>query len=171
MPECPRVGLFEVRPLSLYYWPMLRAQMIQLFRDSSQGAAFEFLPGKFKGKFWNAGSVCLEEEVFLLISKPFASHVPNLDFFGITDIQRSVWERIIEDLDSLAIRLLKAKNLSELDGALVFYRSVVGYSTDEEEFQKDFAVNAKAVVTVIGELIAWLREILRTNESISILGV
>lgn len=144
---------------------------IVLIRDPSQRGAFEFLPGEFRGKFLNAGSVYLEEGTFRLISNPIMRHVPDVDYFGTTVIQRPVWERIIEDLNTLAIRASQAASLSELDGALGFWRSLVSDSEEEEEFRKDFPVNAKALVAVIGELVAWLRETLKTNESVSILSV
>jgi len=144
---------------------------ITLIRDPSQRGAYEFLPGEFRGKFWNSGSVYLEEVTFVLISNPILRHVPDVDYLGTTLIQRPVWERIIEDLEALAIRVSQAANLSELDGALGFFRSLLGDSKEEKEFQKDFSINAKALVAVIGELVAWLRETLKTNASVSILGV
>ena len=143
---------------------------ITLIRDASQRAAFEFLPGEFKGQFWNAASVYLEEGTFVLISNPILRHT-DVDYLGNKVIQRPVWERIIEDLEALAIRVSQAANLRELDGALGFSRPLLGDSKEKEEFQKDFSVNAKALGTVIGELVAWLRETLKTNESVSILGV
>jgi hypothetical protein len=148
---------------------------ITLIRDPSQRGAVEFLPGEFKGQFWNAASVYLEEGTFVLISNPIARHVPDVRYFGNAVVQRPVWEKIIADLEALAIRVSQAANLRELDGTLGFLRSLVvdpdEDSDEEKEFQKDFPANAKALVVVINELVAWLRETLKTYDSISILGV
>jgi hypothetical protein len=140
---------------------------IVLIRDPDQGGAIGFIPGEFDGRI---AGVYLEEGTFVLISKPILRHAPDVDYFGPTVIQRPVWEKIIEDLEALAIRVSQAANLSELDDDLTFFGSVLGYP-DKEEFQNDFSANSKALVEVIGELVEWLRETLKTNESVLISGV
>jgi hypothetical protein len=130
------------------------------------------MPGKFRGKFWNAGSVYLDEETFTLIAKPLLRHVPELDYFGTTVIRHPLWEKIIEGLEALAIRVSKSADLSELEADLVFWQRVPDdYSATRAEFQRDFADNAKALVAVITELVTWLRETLKTEEYVSVLGV
>jgi len=142
---------------------------IVLFREPDQGGEFGFIPGEIDGAILG---VYLDETTFLLIAKPISRHAPDFDPFGPTVIQRPVWEKIIEDLEALAIRVSQADNLSELDDDLWFHTNgITGYSADKAEFQKDFSVNAKALVGVIGELVAWLRETLKTNEAVLISGV
>ena len=142
---------------------------IVLFREPDQGGEFGFIPGEIDGAILG---VYLDETTFLLIAKPILDHATDFDPFGPTVIQRPVWEKIIEDLEALAIRVSQADNLSELDDDLWFHTNgITGYSADKAEFQKDFSVNAKALVGVIGELVAWLRETLKTNEAVLVSGV
>ena len=143
---------------------------IVLYGNPEEGGEFGFIPGEIDGlslSFSTYFGVYLDETTFLLIAKPILRHAPIVHS-GDPVVQRPVWEKIIEDLEALAIRVSQADNLSELDDDLWFHTDVTGHSADKAEFQKDFSANAKALVGVIGELVAWLRETLKTHEAILI---
>ncbi len=146
---------------------MAQMDPIVLFREPDQGGVIGFIPGEIDGPILG---VYLETGTFLLILKPISRHASDFDLFSPTVIQRPVWEKIIEDLEALAVRVSQAANVSELDDDLMFFGSKWGGYPDKEEFQKDFSANSKALVGVIGELVAWLRETLKTEESVLISG-
>lgn len=78
---------------------------IRLIRSTSElhgTCYFEFLPGPYRDKCWNEGSVFLEEEVFGLVEPIIARHEPQFDHFAFVNIRRTTWERIIAELDQVS---------------------------------------------------------------------
>ncbi|MDY3555944.1 hypothetical protein R5W24_005090 [Gemmata sp. JC717] len=74
---------------------------IRLIRDTAELSGtcyFEFLPGPYRGRCWNAGSVFLAEDVFGLIEPVIARHVPEFDHYSFVAVGRATWERVIPDL-------------------------------------------------------------------------
>lgn len=142
---------------------------IRLIRDKSElrgTCYFELLPGEYHERCWNEGSVFLAEEVFALIEPVIARHEPRFDHYAFVGTQRATWERIISDLERVAERVRSAKSVGGLRGEVGYF-----FTTTEGEFAADFELNAEALVSLIGDLVGWLREQLREQQYISILGM
>jgi hypothetical protein len=142
---------------------------IRLIRDKAelQGTCyFELLPGEYKGRCWNDGSVFLAEDVFGLIEPVVERHEPAFSHYSFVAIQRPAWERITADLERLAERADRATGVRDLHGEVGFI-----FSPTEAEFVRDFRANADALARLGRELAAWAREQLREHECVSILGI
>jgi hypothetical protein len=127
---------------------------------------FEFLPGEYKRECWNDGSVFLDEETFGFIEPVIARHEPRFDHWSFVGIRRPVWEGIIADLARLAIRVDGATSVSDIRDAVGFF-----FTTSEREFAANLKPNAEALAKLIRELVVWLRQQLKTHESVSVLGM
>lgn len=78
---------------------------IRLIRDTAELSGtcyFEFLPGPYRDKCWNEGSVFLAEEVFRIIEPIIARNEPQFDRYSFVGIRRPTWERILPELERLA---------------------------------------------------------------------
>jgi hypothetical protein len=142
---------------------------IRLIRDQAdlQGTCdFELLPGEYRGRCWNEGSVFLAEDVFGLIEPVIERHEPKFNHYSFVGIHRSTWERIISDLEQLAERAGNVGGISDLRGEVGFL-----FRPTEDEFAGDFRANVEALTGMVRELVGWLREQLRRQEYVSILGI
>ncbi|HVS38847.1 MAG TPA: hypothetical protein VMS17_25040 [Gemmataceae bacterium] len=142
---------------------------IRLIRDKSElrgTCYFELLPGEYRERCWNDSSVFLAEEVFALIEPVIARHEPRFDHYAFVGTSRSTWERIIADLERVAEFVRTAESVGELRGQVGFF-----FTTSESEFAADFKPNAEALVSMIGELVSWLRDQLKQQACVSILGM
>ena len=142
---------------------------IYIIRDKSQlqGTCYiELLPGAFASQFWNDDSLFFTEEVFGLIEPIIERHTPQYDHYSCTDIRRSVWDRIIADLEQLAEQAEAATQIGDIRSDVRFF-----FNTTEAEFANEFRTNADALTRVSRELISWVREKLKEHECISILGM
>ncbi len=79
---------------------------IRLIRDTAELSGtcyFEFLPGPYRDECWNEGSVFMAEDVFGLVEPIIARHEPRFDHYSFVGIRRPTWERILLELDQLAV--------------------------------------------------------------------
>jgi hypothetical protein len=142
---------------------------IHLIRDKAelQGTCyFEFLPGEYKMQCWNEGAVFLAEDVFGLIEPIIARHEPRFDRYSFVGIRRHAWERITGDLERLAKLAERASGVGDLVGEVGFF-----FTTTEAEFAQEFRVNADALGRLARELARWVREQLREQECVAVLGM
>ena len=142
---------------------------IRLIREKSQlqgTCYFELLPGKYREQCWNDGSVFMAEDIFALIEPIIARHEPRFDHYSFVDIRPTTWNQIIADLERLAERAELAEDIGEL-------REEVGFSfaSRERAFAQEFRANAEALSRLARELSGWLRDQLKRNECISVLGI
>lgn len=127
---------------------------------------FELLPGKFRGEHWNDDSVFLTEFAFTLIEPIVLRHQPSFDHDAFEDVRRSTWERILVDLELLVQRAKVAGRIADL-------RPDIGFQspTAEQLFADDFNRNVQLTISMIQDLLVWLRQQLKCQESIAILGL
>src|SRR5947209_17733288 len=94
-------------------------EAIRLIRDKAElhgTCYFELLPGEYKGRCWNDGSVFVAEDAFGLVEPTIERHEPRFDHFSFVSIRRPAWERITADLERLAERTEAAKDVGDLFG-------------------------------------------------------
>ena len=140
----------------------------QIFRniDGRTGSCYmEVLPGPFNGNCWNAESLFFDADAdgFGIVETIICSHVPSYDHYGNTAIDgRWCWD-IVRDLENLIGILGPDASPSDLQRLPIFHR--------HEEFFADMESNRPALLAMLTELVAWLREVLDYYGSITILGI
>ncbi len=126
----------------------------------------EVLPGKYNGKCWNPQSVFFDEEHFGFIEPTIARHCPKQDHYSFTDINSSIWENILTDLESLRDKVNDASQLSDI-------RENVGlfFNTTEERFLESEAENMKLLRQMLSDFIQWARTKLESYDNMAVLGI
>jgi hypothetical protein len=128
---------------------------------------FEFLPGPYRGEHWAAESVYVQEEIFCLIEPIIRQHHPGYDHYSHSSIPAVEWSKIIADLQLLANRARSATSLADLRQAGVgFHRRGI-----DTEFEQDFTNSAHALANLADDLSVWLRDALRDQDVVSVLGM
>lgn len=136
-------------------------------RDELEGTAYiELLPGRYQGRSWNDGSLFFEEEVFGYLEPIIQRHEPGFDHYSFTGISAEKWTGIIADLERLSDELGKAQAFSEL-----IIRPGFLFGGTEAHFTFHFHDKKRELRELIQELVAWLKEQLKSHEWISVLGM
>lgn len=109
---------------------------------------------------------CLERNTlnFCIIEGIFKKRIPAYDHCGLVEVSRPAWEVILRDLASL-------REASEDPD-----RSVPGLPHGsllpvQASFEASLDANQRALARLIAEMDQWLRQILETQEVLSILGL
>jgi hypothetical protein len=126
----------------------------------------EVLPGSYKNKCWNEGSLFFPEETFGYLEPIIEKHVPEYDHYAFTEIEKERWLAIIEAFETLAMKLEGAESFEEI-------KEVVGFiflDTDKH-FEASFEENRNALLKVVYDLTAWLSKSLSDHEVVTILGL
>jgi hypothetical protein len=127
---------------------------------------FELLPGPYRGKCWNEGSLFVEEDVFCLLEPTISRHHSGFDHYSFTTIGSSVWREIVIDLRQLSRTAASAKTFADL-------RPHVGFcfTNSDADFEADFEGNKEALARLARELATWVDSCVEEKECISILGI
>jgi hypothetical protein len=141
-------------------------RMIRDKDDLESTCYIELLPGEYRGRCWNEGSVFFAEDVFGLFEPIIARHEPLYDHYSFVCIGRAAWELIVADLGRLAQRARRAHGVGDLGGEVGFL-----FIPTEEEFASNFSANADALASLAAELAGWLREQLMQHDCVSVLGM
>lgn len=140
----------------------------QIFRniDGRSGTCYmEVLPGPYKGTHWNTESIFFDEgaDGFGIVETSIASRVLAYDHYDNTEIDSHTCWDIVCDLEKLIGILASDVASSELQRLPVFARSQVFFANVEN--------NRPALLMMLTELVAWLRDTLSYSRSITILGM
>ncbi|MFZ4538206.1 hypothetical protein [Propionivibrio sp.] len=140
----------------------------QIFRnlDGRTGSCYmEVLPGPYKERCWNDDSLFFDEDAdgFGIVETIICHHVPSYDHYANTAIDSHTCWDIIRDLEKLIGVLASDASLSDLQRLPVFQRHAY-FFTDVEN-------NRPALLKMVTELVAWLRDVLNYYRSITILGM
>ena len=134
--------------------------------DGRSGSCYmEMLPGPFKGNCWNAESLFFDPDAdgFGIVEAIVSSHVPSYDHYGNTTIDgRTCWD-IVRDLEELVGILRSDASPSDMQRLPIFQRNAYFFANVEK--------NRPALLKMVTELVAWLREVLDYYGSITILGI
>ena len=126
---------------------------------------FELLPGRYAGRHWNQQSRFIHEYTFCLVEGIFQKHVPAYDHWGLVEVSRPAWEVILRDLASVRAGL---EDRARSAPAPLPYGTVLRV---QASFEEALDTNERALAKLIAEMDQWLRQVLRTQEIISILGL
>ena len=67
-------------------------------RASHSTCYFEFMVGKYQNKCWLPDSISISEGLFdkLKLHEVISSVVPSFDYYGLTEISRDDWNKILD---------------------------------------------------------------------------
>ena len=68
-------------------------------RKMSGNTSFiEFQKGEYNGNCWHIDSICMDEDIFydLRLRSFFMANLPQFDYYGITQVSGSEFEKILE---------------------------------------------------------------------------
>jgi hypothetical protein len=142
---------------------------IDLIRDASElegTACIELLPGKYQGKCWGEGSVFLTEEAFGFFEKTIEKLVPAFDHYAFVEIADSAWISILKEMTMACQHVMTARDINELLSHVQFYDP-----ESKKEFGEHFAENKERLIRLFTEVAAWIASQLKTNKSVSVLGL
>lgn len=136
-------------------------------RGELEGTCYiEILPGKFQGECWNSQSVFFDEEHFGFIEPTIIRHCPEHDHYTFTDIDKTVWEDILADLQRLHQSIGDASRLSDLHGEVDLV-----FTTTKQRFLEAEADNMQNLRQMLNDFILWARKTLKSHDSIAVLGM
>lgn len=123
---------------------------------------FEFLPGKYQNKCWNVNSVYLTEESLDFIEKLLINVNPEYDHFSFTEFSSEQVEKLINELKGAIKHIENNKYVVES----------IYFSDDyNAKLNEDLKNYRDDILKLIEELIIWMKETLKNNDRISILGI
>ena len=143
--------------------------MIELIHDANrlEGTAyFELLPGMYRNKCWNRGSVFLNEENFGYIEPMVESCVEKYDHYSFVEVNRDKCEKILAQLLSLKRAVHESDSIDDLDGKIGFF-----FADTRERFAKEFDKNKRDLEKMLSGLAGWIRQTIKEHERMSILGL
>ncbi|WP_068783348.1 hypothetical protein [Paenibacillus phocaensis] len=142
---------------------------MKLIRDMKEleGTCYiEVLPGKYLGQCWNENSIFFDEEVFGYLEKSLENIFSGYDHYAFNEIHRDTWLVILERLNTL-VNLLDENVTIELLKEHVYFV----FGSSEEEFRQDFDNNVQRLRELIIEFVTWIKEQLKTQDYVSVLGI
>jgi len=146
-----------------------RMNELRIISDAREldGTCFmEILPGEFKQKHWNNGSIFFAEETFVYLEPILRKHVPKYDHYENSEVKREICLTIIEDLYLLQKRLAGAASFKEIKVICCVYD---GYT--DLTFDTSFDEKKEALIEVIVEFAVWLRRTITEHEQVTIIGI
>ncbi|WP_068505814.1 hypothetical protein [Paenibacillus kribbensis] len=136
-------------------------------KEELEGTCYiEILPGRYLGQCWSDTSIFLTEELFGFIEKSVESEHSTYDHYAFNEIQKETWWSILGRLERVINLLEGQPKMNTLKEHIGFY---FGYS--ENEFKKDYENNIEKLRELIKEFQTWIKEQLRSQDYISILGI
>jgi hypothetical protein len=147
-------------------YPAAMSWMITDHRKLEGTCYMEVLPGKYKGECWNSQSVFFEEEHFSFIEPTIIRHCPKYDHYAFTDINKSIWENILADLERLHENIRDSSRLSDIRADVDLF-----FTTTEQRFLESEAENMKHLRQMLNDFIRWARTTLESHDTIAVLGM
>jgi hypothetical protein len=126
----------------------------------------EVLPGPYKEKCWNEGSLFFEEEAFGYLEPIIKRHVETYDHYAFTEIKKEQWLAIVNDFDKLELQIISSKSVSDLQNQVGFI-----FKRGDERFSSNFDINKTALSQLFSEFSKWIRAKTNEHDSITILGI
>ena len=126
----------------------------------------ELLPGPYRGKCWQEGSLFLSEERFGYIEPLVAQNLPGYSHYAFNEGDRTAWNGVLRDLESLRVFLESGPHRDELQIRVGFF-----FGDSERRFAADLDANLARLIAMVAELDAWVRGALRRESVISVLGL
>lgn len=120
---------------------------------------FELLPGQYKGSCWGPESVFMKEQVFAYLEPLLVKHIDGYDHYSFMEVSKEQWFDILRELKDLKV------NLSSKGDPVKYI------FTMRAEFDSLQDMGIEDLNSLIGELVQWCEETLKTHPSISILGL
>jgi hypothetical protein len=127
---------------------------------------FEILPGPYKNKCWNEGSLFLDEEAFGFVEPVFERFVENYDHYSFMQIDAKTGKQILGGLNELRTAIETSQAVEELEGIIGFF-----YRDTATNFQSNFETNRNGLVKMVEELSEWFEDMFQTHQTISLLGL
>ena len=127
---------------------------------------FELLPGRYTGKCWNAESVFLTEDAFAHVEPMVDKHRPGFDRYSFREIPRSQWMPIVADLSRMRDFLASEPTAADVCDQVGFHSA-----SHKDVFVQDFGRNLSELHSTFADLVRWIREILKSHDAISVLGL
>ncbi|MGW8956951.1 hypothetical protein [Paenibacillus sp. NPDC055715] len=136
-------------------------------KEELEGTCYiEILPGRYLGQCWNDTSIFLTEEVFGFIEKSIESEYPTYDHYAFNEIQKEVWWRILGRLERVINLLEGHHKMNTLKEHIGFF-----FGCSKDEFIKDYENNIEKLRELINEFQTWIKEQLKSQNYISVLGI
>jgi hypothetical protein len=126
----------------------------------------EVLPGKYNGTCWNAQSVYFTEEHFGFIERTIVRHCPKYDHYSFTDINKSIWETILAELDRLQSKIRSSSRLADFRNDVDLF-----FADTEQRFLESESENVKSLQQMLNDFVRWARKTLERHDSIAVLGM
>ncbi|GAA0831184.1 hypothetical protein GCM10008915_10790 [Bifidobacterium pullorum subsp. gallinarum] len=126
----------------------------------------EVLPGKYLNKCWNDSSIFFTEEDFALLEKSIEKEFETYDHCAFNEIPKETWIKILTKLDELNLLIKEQPSIELLRTYVEFL-----YECTEEDFINNYEANLKKLKVMILDFKTWIKENLKENEYISILGI
>lgn len=144
----------------------------QIFTDPAylNGSCYiEFLPGFYREKHRNVGSLFLDLDVFDFALLHIGTYVEaELELrYENTAVEWQEWERIVKDMLAAKDALHSARTIDEAIEAAKFKN----FEWAQEILREDFVRNKTAIADFYNSLGTWLRKTARANGVITILGI
>ena len=82
-------------------------------KSSKSSCYFEFMQGKYEGKNWLQGSVCISADLFeeAKLYNAFSA-LPDFAYYGVTEIDRDRWSTVMKQAEKIGGKTHRA--LSEI---------------------------------------------------------
>ncbi len=127
---------------------------------------FEFQKGKHDGTHWKKDSVYIFEEFICFIEQSFQKNINNYSHYSFSDVNKSDWQVITEELKDLTKKIKASKNFDDISRHLKFY-----FKHDYHRFELNFEINKNDLAQMLNDFISWINKTLKDYNHISILGI
>ncbi|KPF67744.1 hypothetical protein IP84_12480 [beta proteobacterium AAP99] len=144
----------------------LDIRLITSTKDLDGTQYFELMPGAYRGRCWNEGSIFIDEEVFGFLEPIFECRVPAFNHYAFSQADSTQCAKLASDLTQLAEQLDAAESMRALRSQLGFV-----FTTSEARFLQDFLANKVALAALARAVATWIRVCADRDGGIAVLGI
>lgn len=122
--------------------PSVHIALIRSKAELRGSCYFELLPGKYRKKCWNEGSVFLSEGTWAYLEPVIQKFVPRYDHYAFVEVSREEWTGIVAEFRALMVATGEEGRMAELP-----------------------------LFILLKDVSEWLEQQLKTHDSITVLGI
>jgi hypothetical protein len=142
---------------------------IKILGQGAEGMNMGLCPGVYAGKESMQHAIFIAEVPFSFLESSIrrlsSRYARSYSHWGVTEIPRHEWFEIIVEWESLKTTVASVVTFEEISELFPMSEAVL------DDFKNDFEENRRRLLSMIDQLLEWLRTTLSKHDSVSILGI
>ena len=136
-------------------------------KEEFEGTCYmEIKPSKYERKYWEKGSIFIEEEAFYIFEWAFQRHLKQYDHYGAITVSSSSMIKVANELRTFEKMICEGKAIEEFR---TYCRMITTTLKDDLECALRF--QRKELLTAASEISEWIHDRANETRHFAILGI